>query len=323
MQYGSHRKGEDKMSYQTLRQRQQRKRRLQQRRQFIIITSSIAIFSIAFIGYRVIATPKNSSKPVAEVIATPKATLSVTSSKKEPSKEIASNTSTDTTTPTILDTNQDTKPSDGPQSGDDNPTVNSSTTPEKGKDNYVSYFSDCAFIGDSRTEGLQRNVGLKQSSFFTQRGLMVSTALTSNRISLGKGKTGSLTAGLKQKKYKKIFLMFGVNELGWPYESTFTDKYLKLVESIHSAQPNAKIYIQSIIPVTKAKSDSDSIYNNKRIKSFNAALKKMCKANKIGYIDLTKFAGNDVLPANAATDGVHLTKEYCIKWVDTLKKQLN
>lgn len=302
------------MNRQTKRRRGRRKR--QQRRQLIIIASIVAIFFTQFIGYH--TNSNDFSQSSAEIITTPKLSPTTLPSKRESLKDITTHTSTNS----IDSSSSESINLETPKPTIE-PTIKPTFNPAIDKNDTISYFSDCAFIGNSRTEGLQRNAGLKKSSFFTHRGLMVNTALTSNKIYFGNGKSGTLLTGLKQKKYKKIFLMFGVNELGWPYQSTFIDNYLKLIQAVQSVQPDAKIYVQSILPVTKEKSDSDSIFNNKRINSFNTAIQKMCEENKIAYIDLTQFAGNNVLPANAATDGIHLTREYCLKWIDTLRKQLD
>ena len=182
-------------------------------------------------------------------------------------------------------------------------------------------FADAVFIGDSRTEGLQINTGLTSARFLAAKGLMVDTALKNNLIKLKSGSKGTVIDGLKEGSYNRVYLMFGMNELGWPYLDVFTNRYEKLIEEIKSVQPNATIYLQSILPVSKEKSDKDSIYNNENISKFNKAIKEMADKNGYIYLDVASAVmdSNSALPSNASSDGVHLNKEYSQKWLNYLR----
>lgn len=182
-------------------------------------------------------------------------------------------------------------------------------------------FSDAVFIGDSRTEGLQINTGLTTARFLAAKGLMVDTALKNNVIKLKNGSRGTVIDGLKEGTYNRVYVMFGMNELGWPYLDVFTSRYEKLITEIKKVQPNATIYVQSILPVSKAKSDKDSIYNNENISKFNKAIKDMADKNGYIYLDVASAVtdSNSALPSNASSDGVHLNKEYSQKWLNYLR----
>lgn len=182
-------------------------------------------------------------------------------------------------------------------------------------------FSDTVFIGDSRTEGLQINTGLTTARFLAAKGLMVDTALKNNVIKLKNGSRGTVIDGLKEGTYNRVYVMFGMNELGWPYLDVFTSRYEKLITEIKKVQPNATIYVQSILPVSKAKSDKDSIYNNENISKFNKAIKDMANKNGYIYLDVASAVedSNSALPSNASSDGVHLNKEYSQKWLNYLR----
>lgn len=186
-------------------------------------------------------------------------------------------------------------------------------------------YKDCVFIGDSRTEGLQLKTGLTSATFLTHRGLTVATAMTEKVIPLKSGKKGTILDALKEGTYKKVFIMFGVNELGWPYTTTFTKKYEKLINKIKKIQPDAEIYVQSIIPVTKEKSDSSKIYTIKHVKKFNKAIKAMTNDMKLHYLNVQEAVTkpNTYLPEKCATDGVHLTKAACLKWLDYITKEIS
>ncbi len=203
-------------------------------------------------------------------------------------------------------------------------TPSPSTNPSSDKATAKELFADSVFIGDSRTEGLQIKTNLSTARFITHRGLTVSTAMTEKVIKLKNGEKGTILDALKEGKYKKVFVMFGVNELGWPYTSTFKDKYEELIKYIKEIQPDAEIYVQSIIPVTKTKSDSSNIYNLTNIKKFNKTILAMTKDLGVNYLNVQEAVtkSGTYLPEDSAVDGVHLTKDACVKWLEYLTNHI-
>ena len=183
-----------------------------------------------------------------------------------------------------------------------------------------SYFDDAAFIGDSRTQGLQLYTGLPNATFYATQGLMVDTFFSKKFVKAGGGKI-TIPDAMKNQTFKKVYIMLGVNELGWAYEKVFIQKYGEVVDKVKELQPDAKIYVQSILPVTKAKSDGDAIYNNTKISRYNELIEQMCREKGVTYLHVADAVGldNGALPAGSATDGVHLNREYCYKWLDYLK----
>ena len=183
-----------------------------------------------------------------------------------------------------------------------------------------SYFDDAAFIGDSRTQGLQLYTGLQNATFYATQGLMVDTFFSKKFVKAGGGKI-TIPDAMKNQTFKKVYIMLGVNELGWAYEKVFIQKYGEVVDKVKELQPDAKIYVQSILPVTKAKSDGDAIYNNTKISRYNELIEQMCREKGVTYLHVADAVGldNGALPAGSATDGVHLNREYCYKWLDYLK----
>ena len=186
-------------------------------------------------------------------------------------------------------------------------------------------FKDSVFLGDSRTEGLQIKTGLSSAKFITHRGLTVSTAMTEKVIKLKNGEKGTILDALKEGTYSKVFVMFGINELGWPYTSTFKSQYVKFIKKIKEIQPNAEIYVQSIIPVTKTKSDNTKIYTLKHVKEFNKVIKAMAKSQNVHYLNVQEavIKTDDYLPEDYATDGVHLTKQACFEWLKYITNKIS
>lgn len=223
-------------------------------------------------------------------------------------------TNTSTNTPTDIPTNTP-QPTNTPKPDTSDEVLDDAT---------MDLFADSVFIGDSRTEGLQLKTGLSSARFITHRGLTVSSAMTEKVIKLHNGKKGTILEALKESTYKKVFIMFGINELGWPYQATFKNKYEELIASIQKIQPDAEIYVQSIIPVTKKKSDSSDIYNLKNIKKFNKTIKGMAKDLSLTYINAQEAVtkSGSYLSEDASVDGVHLTKSACFKWLNYITDYL-
>lgn len=181
--------------------------------------------------------------------------------------------------------------------------------------------NNVAFIGDSRTQAFLMYAGLKDVQDYTNIGLMVDTALTKKFITNDNGEKITILEDLATKNIDTIYIMLGINELGWIYNDIFIKEYENLIDKILEVRPNCEIIVQSIIPVTKTKSEGDSIYNNDKITEYNNLIKDMAKRKGIKYIDLCPVladkSGN--LPEEASTDGIHLNKKYCQKWFKCLK----
>ena len=180
--------------------------------------------------------------------------------------------------------------------------------------------NNVAFIGDSRTQAFLLYSGLKDVTDYTNIGLMVDSAITKKFVKNKKGEKVTILEDLKNKNIDTVYIMLGINELGWVYSSIFIQKYEELIDKIKQTKPNIDIIVQSIIPVTKTKSDNDKVFNNTRIKEYNNLLKDLAKRKQVQYLDLEKELtdNNGYLPEEASSDGIHLNKEYCLKWLKCL-----
>lgn len=243
----------------------------------------------------------------------------------ETANEILNNTSNNTVeTNVIEDTSQDESNN---QPAEENPldsNANQGSSESNNSDvsvNTGEFDSTVAFIGDSRTQGLIMYNGLKYVQDYSYIGLMVDTAVTKKFVKTDNGNKITLLEDMKNKNIKKVYIMLGVNELGWSYPQVFKVKYGELIDEIRKVKPDCQIYLQSIIPVTKSKSNSDSIYNNTNIAKFNEYIKQVANEKGVHYLNvksvLVDSEGN--LPENASTDGIHVGKTYCQKWLKYLE----
>lgn len=200
------------------------------------------------------------------------------------------------------------------------PPAPTETTSSPGADVSNEFFNDTAFIGDSRTEGLMLYTGLENAAFYTSKGLTVEQFFSKAVIKKGEDKV-TIPAAMEGTSYKKVYIMLGLNELGWSYESVYVEKYGQLIDKVKELAPEATIYIQSVLPVTKEKSDSDAIFNNPKVNHYNELLQKLAADKGVRYLAVNESVGLDdgALPAEATTDGIHLNKSYCLKWLNYLK----
>lgn len=182
-------------------------------------------------------------------------------------------------------------------------------------------FSDACFIGDSRTVGLELNCDKSKADFYASQGLNISSALTDQIVTLENGNMGTVIDGAAQKPYSRIFIMFGINELGWPNPQTFVDNYVDIVNQVKAVQPGAQIYIQSVLPVSYAAANENEVFTNANIDAFNEQyVKQVASLTGTNYLDLNSYFkdASGALPDDAAADGIHFVREYCIKWIDLL-----
>lgn len=179
-------------------------------------------------------------------------------------------------------------------------------------------FSDAVFIGDSRTVGLGMNTDRPKATFYAATGLNVDSIKDKATIRLDNGEYGTVFDALKQKQFKRVFISFGINELGWPYTDVFQEKYENLVGKVKEMQPNATIYIQSILPVSHLATKTNKVFTNENINKMNLYVQNVAANTGSIYLDVSKAVANKdgELPVEAATDGIHLIREYCVKWMD-------
>lgn len=182
----------------------------------------------------------------------------------------------------------------------------------------LPYFGDALFIGDSRTEGFMMYAEVNNATYYTYKGLSVDTVATKEFIPGPDGSKQTVMDALKNRQFAKVYVMLGVNELGWAYPNIFIERYGRLIDAVKANNPGAIVYVQSILPVSQVKA-GDAVYNNENINKFNALIQAMVQEKQVYYVNPAEAVMQDGwLAADAATDGVHLNKKYCIIWRDYL-----
>lgn len=182
------------------------------------------------------------------------------------------------------------------------------------------WFSDAAFLGDSLTDGLLLYSDIRGAANLSYKGLTVQSVRTDKVIRLDGQKYTPLEA-LGQKTYGKVYILLGINELGWYNDQRFYDCYAQLIDLVRAAQPGARIYLQTLLPVTAEKSESHEWLKNEKIAVYNDLIAQLAAEKEVYLVDAHAALAdeNGVLPAEESTDGVHLTKSGYQRWADYLR----
>lgn len=200
---------------------------------------------------------------------------------------------------------------DGPEEAPEEPPVLSDE----------DLFSSAAFVGDSRTEGFQLYSGLEVGSYFCAVGATVRSVTEKPTQDAPGGKEPILDA-LARGSYDRIYIMLGVNELGWYRTEDFTQQYERVIDRVRADHPEARIAIESLLPVSAAQDKKRSYVNNERIRLFNGLLEELAEKTDCVFLDpASAVTGADgTLPAEWTTDGVHLNSAGCRKWLEYLRE---
>ena len=219
-------------------------------------------------------------------------------------------------------TDNTTKPIEKPEK----PAANPETPETKPTNGFVAapdgYFDDALIIGDSRAEDLKYYGKIDGADFFTVVGLSIYN-VEKKTAEVG-GVETNLTDLLTKKKYGKIYIITGVNECGYNIKQT-VKKYGAFVEKIKELQPDAIIYANANIHLTKKESDKN-IYdcNNANLNALNDGIKGLADGKTVYYLDVNPIFddGNGNLRSEYTGDGTHLYAKYTIKWADWLKNNV-
>lgn len=181
------------------------------------------------------------------------------------------------------------------------------------------YFRDALFIGDSRTVGLKMYAPIEGATYFASVGLDV-YEIEDTEVEVDEVGLITLTDLLKKNKYGKIYIMLGINELGFDYNTNLV-KYKKLIDSIRKLQPETIIFIEANLRVGPDKSNNDATTNNANIDRFNEAISKFANNIDSVYIDVNPIFddGYGNLNPESTGDDVHLYANYYTDWVNWFK----
>lgn len=122
------------------------------------------------------------------------------------------------------------------------------------------------------------------------------------------------TADLKPKV---VFLALGLNDVTLTDgdTDTFIKTYRKVLRSVIEKLPDARIYINGILPVTKERAEKHAPY--KKIDQYNEVLRKMCQEEEITFIDNAPLVKQEYYEP----DGEHMKITFYPVWAEHMAEE--
>lgn len=183
-----------------------------------------------------------------------------------------------------------------------------------------SYFADAVFIGDSRVEGFHIQSGITQGTFLTGVGMDSSNIFEKQYITTASGNI-TVYQALWNNSFKKMYIMLGTNELGYPDFEEFRKNYTLCLGELRKMMPDALFYVSAVPYVEESKVQTGEYVNNTNIDTVNQIIFEICQANNYYYLNPNEVLsdGSGSLAPDATDDGIHLNADSCKKWLDYLK----
>lgn len=199
-------------------------------------------------------------------------------------------------------------------------TTATTTTTASSAAKAATDFSGALFIGDSRTVGLMEYGGMSGASYFCSTGMSVYKIDRESNASPGRA-SRTLEQALVEQSYQQVYLMLGINELGYNRTTTI-NKYSALVSRIRAAQPKATVYICANLKVGAGRSNRDSEVNNQNIEQFNQAIAALADGASVRYLDVNPIFddGQGNLDKQYTSDNTHIYAKHYRTWVQWLEK---
>ena len=160
-----------------------------------------------------------------------------------------------------------------------------------------SFFDNAVFVGDSRTEGLQLFSGLKNGTFYWARGMSVFRADHEDyKVFEADGEKLTLVGVLARGEYDAVYIMIGVNELGFGAQA-YGEGLAELIDKVIAAQPKAVIYLQLLPPVNDAMCRANglaSYINNDNVAAYNEAITQVAADKRVVLLNTAEvYTGED------------------------------
>ena len=183
-----------------------------------------------------------------------------------------------------------------------------------------SYFDDAVFIGNSRTVGLKMYSGLTNATFITEVGLTVDSIFTDYCDISGGGKARAFDQ-LAGMEFSKVYIMLGMNRLGWVYESVFKGG----LRQDNRQDPRDKPGRRHLYPVHHPGQQMEGLqrrglHHRQREPPEHPAARPGGR-EEVHYVDVAEGVMDDegYLPFGGHGRRRTLTPEYCVVWMDYLR----
>lgn len=198
------------------------------------------------------------------------------------------------------------------------------------------YFDDAVFVGDSITKSFRNYVTEKRESdghclgdaqFL---GVINMSAIRAARDRINddginffyRGNTVTFSEAIRGIGAKKVFILFGVNELVWCKWDNETNAFRKLIELVRAVDPDAEIVIQALLPVTTRYCSREGIEIGKW-NSYNDVLEELCETDGVTFLSFAEqlMDSEGYLNEELSSDGqYHLNDRGNDIWISALRE---
>ena len=182
-----------------------------------------------------------------------------------------------------------------------------------------SWFENTLFIGDSRMLGLSLYARSGNAHYFAAASLNFRSVLKNEIEDKGNFKKQKLETLLASHQYDKIVVNIGLNDAG--NGKTWFEKNLAVfMETVRALQPDAKIILNGIMPVTKSYIDGAKYggphWEPENLAKLNDILKSYANGTDVFYIDCNEYFAdsNGYLYKEVTGDGCHPTAKHYKTW---------
>lgn len=185
-----------------------------------------------------------------------------------------------------------------------------------------SWYENTLFIGDFSVVGLSEYGRAGNADYFCSSGMGVYN-YDEQSLSDTNFEEQDLATLLASKTYDKIIINLGINNCGYP-TSSLINAYTEMVNTIQTAQPNAKLILHGIMVVTEEYAERADYFSKSHIDSVNEQIEALADGVNVFYINLnSSFADSSgYLTASISTDGCHLTGTGYADWAKLISVEL-
>lgn len=162
-----------------------------------------------------------------------------------------------------------------------------------------SLFQDYVIVGDSRA------VGFSVWDFLLEERVLADGGWTIRDLK-------EHIPDIQAINPSQIFLCFGLNDVGieyWETAEEYAAEYRDVLEELQAALPNAKIYVNSILPELGYENER----RKERIPLFSEAVRAMCKEAGYAFVDNDEIA-EQYADLYDPEDGIHFRQEFYPIW---------
>ena len=183
----------------------------------------------------------------------------------------------------------------------------------------ASYLDDAIFVGDSLTTGLSLYGVLPEEQVLADTGINPQTILNKACIEQN-GVEKTVVEAASSLSLAKIYIMLGANGVAFLNFDDIIGWYGELIDELQAGHPDAMIYVQSVLPVTRGKELEQENLTNERITELNGMIAELAAEQGAFYLNVSEAIAdeNGYLPDDLSADGMHFGVSTYNVWIDYL-----